>query len=603
MKRVWCVFRGATAALGNKESRFYLPDLLAVVITAFLAVCAGTVFVIPHRYDSDAFLAAVSPLGFLSAFAGAVVVLFLLCCLLRSRRVLPWGMAAATAALALALPKDGEHNIWLGCGVALLCFIVCRWLYYRFDRPFVFPRFSFKTAGWITVALFAVFAVSMSLMGAARYYSFTYNTFDFGIFAQMFAYMKETGLPFTTVERTGLVSHFAVHFSPFFYLLLPGYLLFSSPVYLCVVQTLFVGAGVFAVYGIAKELGFSAKVTVLISALYLLYPAFSYGLYYDFHENKFLTVTILFTLYFLLKRRFVPFYVCALLVCSIKEDAAIYLVAVALFMLFHEKLIGHGLVTLALALGYFVLALEMIQVCGATESMEFGYRYSDFAVDGVVSFGTIVTSTLFNFGKTLSLMFTAEKVTFLLWMFLPVLFTPFVNKRVSVFLLFVPMIFVNLLSSWPYQHDVEYQYTYGVAALVLFAALLALRALSPRARCAIITACVMLSASLTLPYVVYRTKGYVKGYLDNRTEFHESIAFLREELPRESTIGVEGDVMPILYDYPHLVLEPRSEEQAAAVTYYVAKWEDADDFVKMVDKGFTLYAKNEYVIILKNPNA
>lgn len=600
MKRVWNLVCGA---LGDKESRVYLPDLLAMVVTAFFAVTAGTIWAIPHRYTDEAFLAAASPLWFAALLFLSVAVLFTLCWLFRSKRVLPWAMAAATTAFCMALPIRDEHNIWLACGIAIVCFLVCRWLFHRFDRPFDVPHFSFRAAGWVTLVLFLVFSAVMSLTGVARYYSFSYDTFDFGIFAQMFAYMKETGLPLTTVERTGLLSHFAVHFSPFFYLLLPGYLLFPSPVYLCVVQALFVGAGVFAVYGIAKELGFSAKVTALLSALYLLFPSVPYGLYYDFHENKFLTVTILFTLYFLLKRRFVPFYVCALLVCSVKEDAAIYLVAIALFMLFHEKMIAHGTAVLLLAVGYFAFALTMIQVCGATESMEFGYRYSDFAVNGAVSFGTILQTALFNFGKTLSLMFTTEKVQFLLWMFLPVLFTPFLNKRVSVFLLFVPMMFINLMSSWPYQYDVEYQYTYGVAALVLFAAMLGLRTLAPRTRRAVLTACVILSASLTLPYVCYRTKGYVKGYLEKHTVFAESIDFLHEQLPRDAVIGVEGDVMPMLYDYPHLVLDPRTEEQAAEITYYVAKWKDAEDFAKMVDNGFALYAENEYVIILKNPHA
>lgn len=603
MKRVLGLARGVTAALGNTEGRFYLPDMLAIVITAFFAVSAGTAACIPHDYTEEAFLSAIAPVWFLTAFLGSAAVLFVLCFLFRSRRVLPWAMVAATAAFCLVLPQGSAHNIWLGCGMAVVCLLVCRFLFRRFDHPFSLSRFTFQTAWWITVALFLVFATVMALTGVVRYYSFTYNAFDFGIFAQMFAYMKETGLPFTTVERTGLLSHFAVHFSPFFYLLLPGYLLFPSPVYLCVTQALFVGAGAFAVYGIAKELGFSAKVTALLSALYLLFPSVPFGLYYDFHENKFLTVCLLFTLYFLLKRRFVPFYVCALLVCSIKEDAAIYLVAVALFMLFHEKLIGHGTVTLLLSLGYFVFALTMIQVCGATESMEFGYRYSDFVLNGTVSFGTILQTALFNFGKTVSLMFTAEKVTFLLWMFLPVLFTPFVNRRVSVFLLFVPMLFVNLMSSWPYQHDVEFQYTYGVAAMVLFAAMLALRTLSPKTRGAVLLASVMLSASLTLPYVYHNTKSYVKGYGEKRTTFHASIAFLHEQLPRECTIGVEGNVMPVLYDYPHLVLEPRTEEQAASVEYYVAKWEDAEHFAEMVDKGFTLHAENDYLVILKNPHA
>ena len=84
--------------------------------------------------------------------------------------------------------------------------------------------------------------------------------------------------------------------------------------------------------------------------------------------------------------------------------------------------------------------------------------------------------------------------------------------------------------------------------------------------------------------------------------FHESIDFLRAQVPRESVIGVEGDVMPVLYDYPHLVLEPRTEERAADVDYYVAKWEDVDDFSKIVDMGFTLYAENDYIVILKNPD-
>ncbi len=602
MKRVLGFVRNAVGAMGDKESRVYLPDILAMAVTAFFAVCAATIFWVPHRYDNDAFLVAVSPVWFLAAFAGSAALLFVLCALWRAKRVLPWALTAATAAFCCALPQGGEHNIWLGCGIAVICLLVCRFLFRRFERPFFLPKFTFKAVYWITAALFLVFTATMSLTGAARYYGFTYDAFDFGIFAQMFAYMKETGLPFTTVERTGLLSHFAVHFSPFFYLLLPGYFLFSSPVYLCVTQAAFVGAGAFAACGIAKELGFSPKATALISALYFLFPSVSYGLYYDFHENKFLIVCLLFTLYFLLKRRFVPFYVCALLVCSIKEDAAIYIVAVALFMLFHEKLFGHGTATLVLALGYFVFALTMIQVCGASESMEFGYRYSDFTLDGTVSFGTILQTALFNFGKTLSLMFKPEKVAYLLWMFLPVLFTPFANKRVSVFLLLVPMLFVNLMSSWPYQHDVEFQYTYGVAAMVLFAAMLALRTLSPKTRHALLTACVMLSAALTLPYVVHNTKGYVTRYWQNRAERHESITFLYEQLPRDSVIGVEGDVMPILYDYPHLVLDPRTEEQAAEVMYYVAKMSDAEDFAQMLDKGFTLHAKNDYVVVLKNPN-
>ena len=61
-------------------------------------------------------------------------------------------------------------------------------------------------------------------------------TFDFGIFSQMFHQMRTTGLPVTTVERDGPLSHFAVHVSPIYYLLLPFYCIYPKPVTLQVLQ-------------------------------------------------------------------------------------------------------------------------------------------------------------------------------------------------------------------------------------------------------------------------------------------------------------------------------------------------------------------------------
>lgn len=600
MKQLQSVFGRVHGALCERESGWYFPDLFAALFAAFFTVAAVTMQAIPYEHTAAEFLPAVPLLWFSVAVVGVTVLLAVLQRLLGAARVLPWALTLSVTAFCLCLPFKSVLNVWLACGMALLCWIVCRWMYTRYDTPFSGIKFTYKVTWIITAVLFLLFTVIMSLMGVVRYYAFSYDTFDFGIFAQMFAYMKATGLPYTTVERGQLLSHFAVHFSPFFYLLLPGYLLFSSPAYLCVIQTVFVGAGVFAVCGIAKELGFSPKMAAVLSALYLAYPSLSLGLYYDFHENKFLTFCVLFALYFLLKRRWVPFYVFAVLLCSVKEDAAFYLAAIALYMLFHERLVRHGLCTFGLAVGYFAFAVMMTGVCGASGGMEFGYRYSNFAVNGEVSIGGLVQSVVFNFGYALSEMFQQGKVEFLLWMFLPVMFLPFFNKKISVLLLFVPMVLVNLLSNWPYQHDVGYQYTYGVAALILFAAIVTLRTLKPPARKALVTAGLMLSIAVTVPYVSARHGGYLRDFAARHETYAAARELLRDTLPKDSTIGVEGDVTTILYDYPHLVLDPRTDEQTAAIEYYAAKMEDGD-VVKLVDKGFELVAKDEFVVILKNP--
>ncbi len=595
------LYRGVCRKLGDKNTPYNIQNIIAAVFTALLAVSAIFMKVAPMSYTEIGYVEAINAPVFLVSVVLLAAVLVVASKLFKAERILPPALVIAATLFCSFLQKGGDRNIWIGMGSAVIVYLSCVWIFRRFDQPFSTLKISFTPAKIAVVVMFAVFTVYMSAMSVSRYYSFTYNTFDFGIFAQMFGYMKDTGLPFTTVERGEVLSHFAVHFSPFFYVLLPGYYLFSSPAYLCVMQALFVGLGVFAVYGIAKHLGFTPKLTMLASALYLLYPSVPFGLYLDFHENKFLTVFILFAIYFMLKRKWIPFYISGLLICTIKEDAAMYLIAIGLYMLLHERLIKHGSFTVLLAFAYFAFALFMIRFCGAEEGMQFGYRYSNFELDGEASVGTIVKITLLDLGYTLTQIFEEGKVEFLLWMFLPVLFTPFMNRKVSVLVLMTPMLLINLMSNWPYQSDVDFQYTYGTAALILVCALLALRGVRKQKRKALLLASVMLCCSLTMPRVIARNQSYIDGYTAHKEMFHQSIAFINETVPRDSVIGVEGDVMPVMYNYPQLYLDPRSDELAATLEYYVAKNYDGD-IKQMTSRGFELIAENGYINVYKNTN-
>ena len=91
--------------------------------------------------------------------------------------------------------------------------------------------------GRIWTAVFATaFFIFVSFWTVYRVLTYRAPTFDFGIFSQMFHQMRTTGLPVTTVERDGPLSHFAVHVSPIYYLLLPFYCIYPKPVTLQVLQ-------------------------------------------------------------------------------------------------------------------------------------------------------------------------------------------------------------------------------------------------------------------------------------------------------------------------------------------------------------------------------
>lgn len=97
----------------------------------------------------------------------------------------------------------------------------------------------------VLVAIMAALWLAFVIGGTVCRYLLNWSsTFDFGIFSQMYYYMKETLLPLTTCERDGLLSHFAVHMSPAYYLFLPIYWLFPNPITLFVIQAGVIAAGV-----------------------------------------------------------------------------------------------------------------------------------------------------------------------------------------------------------------------------------------------------------------------------------------------------------------------------------------------------------------------
>ena len=248
-------------------------------------------------------------------------------------------------------------------GLALVIIIIAKAALSK-GRLTIEADFSWSS-GYIAVIALAVLLGGITAYTTSfKYRTFSEATFDLGIFTQMFEMMAKTGLPLTTVERGRELTHFAVHFSPFFYLLLPGYMLFRSPLYLFVVQAFGVSLGAIPVYRIGKALKFSPISSLLCSLVYLMYPTMLNGCFRDFHENKFLAVCILYLIYFILIENRVGTIAFTLLTLSIKEDAAIYIFAIALFIIFSRKRKYRGIIMLFGAAGYYLFATKMITFFG-----------------------------------------------------------------------------------------------------------------------------------------------------------------------------------------------------------------------------------------------
>ena len=413
-----------------------------------------------------------------------------------------------------------------------------------------------KTLMTVVAILVLAYTAVLAQSCIMRYKIFYASTYDFGIFAQMFENMAKYGLQITNVERNMELSHFAVHFSPIYYLLLPFYMIFRSPESLLVMQAAAAALGAFPLALIAEKFGLSRTNILLVVMSYLLYPALSGGLFFDFHENKFLTVLILWLLYFLTPGKndnppkYIFAYIFAALVLMVKEDSFLYVLCAGLYTItlkqdgrFVKKNILHGILLALISVLYFLFSTFYLKTYGLGVMT---YRYDLFLRESEDGFLPIIVNVLKNPALLLSsLLSVPEKLEFVLYMLLPLCFLPFVTKKFNFLFLVVPMIIMNLATDYIYQYDVNFQYTYGVTPLLFF---LAIKNLSKIKREHIAKLCVAMacfSAVLFSSKVVNKIHSFNYIYSALGHEFVETEQML-EKIPMDASVSANTFLVPHL---------------------------------------------------------
>jgi len=383
---------------------------------------------------------------------------------------------------------------------------------------------------------------------------------------------------------------------------------------LLVLQAAAVAAGVFAVRAIAEHLfGKSPRMILLCCLLYLFHPGFPSGVLFDFHENKFLTAFLLWAVYFLLREKPLPLLGFAALTLSVKEDAAIYVAALGLFCLCRRpwdlsdkgdrRRVAAGFGMLALSAAWFVCAMAIVRHYGSGVMVE---RLRNFFLPDALGaqargghgFADIIKVCLSDLGYVIKQVFVPEKAEFLLWVFLPLGFAPLMQKKGAAWFLLLPLLAVNLLSNYGYQHRMGFQYTYGSVALALAMALLALRDLGPRLRRGVLLFAVIASVLVTAPSLCAR----MLSYHDTMRQNAQSIAAvdrILEELPGNAEITATTWFAVHLYKRERVYMWPNFYDSPRATRYLVCKPEDADQSQEMqwflYENGYALVEEEAFV--------
>ena len=119
-----------------------------------------------------------------------------------------------------------------------------------------------------------------------------------------------------------------------------------------------------------------------------------------------------------------------------------------------------------------------------------------------------------------------EKLSFLVLTMLPLLGMPLWTRKYERYILLIPYVLVNLMSDYPYQHSVFFQYTYGSIACLIYMTVVNLEDIMAswepnRAlfRYIPLGLAIAISGSCFASVVVPKATGYFDLYQNNREEY------------------------------------------------------------------------------------
>ncbi|MCP8309081.1 MAG: DUF2079 domain-containing protein [archaeon] len=321
----------------------------------------------------------------------------------------------------------------------------------------------------ITTFLFVAF---FSIFLAQNHNIFNTYAWDLGIFDQVL-WSTLHGRPFYyTLEPfwSQYNNFLATHFSPILVLVLPFYALYPKPETLFVVHSAIIALGVIVVYKLSYLVLKNEKYALIFSMLYLLNPLVLGQAFSSFHLEGFFMTSMMFTVYFFIKRNWWKYFFCFALTLMTIEYAAIPLIFFGITMLLMINKWGSPswgvkflipFVTIVSSLLYFVLAQNTQLALGLIKVN----IHQEWKILGANSIVEVPLKIIENPVAALNALSydSLYKILYLLMIFAPVLFLPLLEP---IYLLPIsPWLIIALFSNYPAYYVV---FTYYPAFIVPF---------------------------------------------------------------------------------------------------------------------------------------
>jgi len=376
----------------------------------------------------------------------------------------------------------------------------------------------------VVVVASAAYAAYFSFYTIRNHHRMVTTAFDLGIHDNlMFNAMH--GHPFRVpvlfpMGGNNLASHavFAVVWLAPFYAIHPG------PETLMIIEATLVGFAAVPLYLFAST-QLTRPMAAVLALAYLFFPPLHGPNFYDF---QFLMITPFFQFwlfYAIATRRKLLTAVMMVLLYSIREDLAVDLTGLGLFLLLSGIRPRLGLIMAVVSAVWFVI--DRFVIMPLAGSWYFQILYTSLFADGVSSFGSVIKTILTNPIFFLRSLMTQQKLEYVLQMLAPLAFLPV--RRLPLLLLLLPAVFFTIMTTdYAPTLMISFQYTNHWTPYLFLAATLALVAIGRQKdgvatqRAALAVVVVAMLAATYCFGAVLQHKTFVGGFSHIQFEMSDS---------------------------------------------------------------------------------
>jgi len=437
---------------------------------------------------------------------------------------------------------------------------------------------------WLFIIAYIIY---FSYLTVLRYKTLYASYFDLGIMNQtVYNTYKAivSGDPSRFLELTNpfgpdQIKRMAIHNDMFLALLAPFYIIHAGPSTLLIIQTIVLALGAFFIFKIAQNILCKTKncdwLCLMFAIAYLFYPSLQRTNLFDFHPVVLTTTFLLASYYFLLIKRYWPAVFFIIFSLLTKEEVALTTAFLGIYsyvFLSREKKDQRSktfsIIIVLISIVWFILSMYVI----------IPYFRGDrhFALSYYENFGSspvgVIIGILKNPYSLLKYVVRTDTLRYLLYLLGPVgflsLFSPI------PFLISLPELTINLLSSNANMTNIIYHYTAVITPFIFIAAIYGASVLIKKVKrqafiMILITVCTLIFAYFKGPLPFSKEKE-VHPFLYPQVEAAD-VAFWAQTLKDENLkITTTGQLAPFFTNRRYF--------------YTFASW----------------YGKSDYVVIRKN---